>query len=110
MSRGPVSHTNKYYIGVLLALGCAIGGSLKSVIIKYVSKDMDSVALMFYMGFGGVFTIFAIASVDMGVNHLIEQLQMADAKKYVNELQTESFCTFEKDGQKKLLYVSDGGF
>ena len=81
MSRGPVSHTNKYYIGVLLALGCAIGGSLKSVIIKYVSKDMDSVALMFYMGFGGVFTIFAIGSVDTGINHLVQQLQMADANK-----------------------------
>ena len=81
MGRGPLSHTNQYYIGVFLALGCAIGGALKSVIIKFVSKDMDSVALMFYMGFGGVFTIFAIGSIDMGVNHLIEQLQMADAKR-----------------------------
>ena len=81
MSRGPLSHTNKYYIGVFLALGCAVGGSLKSVLIKYVSKDMDSVALMFYMGFGGVFTIFAIGSVDTGINHLVQQLQMADANK-----------------------------
>ena len=66
---------------MLLALGCALGGSLKSVLIKHVSKDMDSVAVMFYMGFGGVFTIFAIASVDMGVNHLVEQIQMADANR-----------------------------
>ena len=51
------------------------------MLIKHVSKDMDSVAVMFYMGFGGVFTIFAIASVDMGVNHLVEQIQMADANR-----------------------------
>ena len=81
MSKGPLSHTNQYYIGVFLALGCALGGSLQSVLIKHVSKEVDSVALMFYMGFGGVFTIFAIGSVDMGVNHLVEQIQLADAER-----------------------------
>ena len=77
-----MSHSNGYYIGVFMALGCSLSGAVKSIIIKYVSKDFDTVALMFYMGFGGVFTIFAIASVDMGVNHLVEQLQMADAERY----------------------------
>ena len=80
-----------------MALGCSLSGALKSIIIKYVSKDFDTVALMFYMGFGGVFTIFAIASVDMGVNHLVEQLQMADAERYrVIELRHhKSFATIK---------------
>ena len=76
-----MSHSDGYYIGVFMALGCSLSGALKSVIIKYVSKDFDTVALMFYMGFGGVFTIFAIGSVDTGINHLVQQLQMADANK-----------------------------
>ena len=95
-TRGPVSHSDSYYIGVFMALGCSLSGALKSIIIKYVSKDFDTVALMFYMGFGGVFTIFAIASVDMGVNHLVEQLQMADAERWVIELRHhKSFATIK---------------
>ena len=92
-----MSHSDGYYIGVFMALGCSLSGALKSIIIKYVSKDFDTVALMFYMGFGGVFTIFAIASVDMGVNHLVEQLQMADAERCrVIELRRhKSFATIK---------------
>ena len=104
MSKGPLSHTNQYYIGVFLALGCAFGGALKSVIIKFVSKDMDSAALMFYMGFGGVFTVFAIASVDMGVNSLLEQLQMAGAERYVIKV------SFSIGTPEKRKLVSDGGY
>ena len=38
-------HTGQYYVGVALALGCSLSGSLKAIVISHIRSEIDSLAL-----------------------------------------------------------------
>ena len=46
--------TADYYFGVILAIGCAVCGSLCNIAISRVGSDVSSAGLVFYSGLGGI--------------------------------------------------------
>ena len=63
-----------YYIGVALALGCAICGSLKPMVIKHLSNTFDTLALVFFTGIGCAATVLLAGFIDVGVKNIVAEM------------------------------------
>ena len=63
-----------YYIGVALALGCAISGSLKPMVIKHLSNTFDTLALVFFTGIGCAATVLLAGFIDVGVKDIVAEM------------------------------------
>ena len=73
-------HSGDYYAGVALALGCALSGSLKAIVIRHISNEIDPLALVFYTGFGGIATALLASCVDGGLGLMVGEIKAADAQ------------------------------
>ena len=76
-------HAVGYYVGVALALGSAFSGALKSIVIKHISNELHSLAIMFYTGIGGIATALLVSCADGGISHMVEEIKKADADLWV---------------------------
>ena len=73
-------HSEENYIGVALALGCALSGSLKAIIIRHISNEIDPMALVFYAGFGGIAIALLASCIDGGIGQMMKEIKAADGK------------------------------
>ena len=73
-------HSGDKYIGVALALGCALSGSLKAIIIRHISNEIDPMALVFYTGFGGIVTALLASCIDGSIGQMVEEIKAADGQ------------------------------
>ena len=63
-----------YYIGVALALGCAISGSLKPMVIKHLSGMFETLALVFFTGIGCAATVLLAGFIDVGAKDIVTEM------------------------------------
>ena len=69
----------RYYIGVVLALCCALTGSLKPIVIKHLSNKMETLALVFYTGIGCAVTALLAGFIDVGLNEIVEKMEESNS-------------------------------
>ena len=74
------SHSGDYYIGVALALSCALSGSLKAIVVRHISNEIEPTALVFYTGFGGIATALLVSCVDGGIGRMVGEIKNADGE------------------------------
>ena len=72
-------HSVGYYMGVALALGSALSGALNAIVVRHISNVLDSLAIMFYTGIGGIATALLVSSADGGISHMVEVIKKTDA-------------------------------
>ena len=60
-----------YYFGVILAMGCAVCGSLCNIAISRVGGDVSSTGLVFYSGLGGVAVAILGSLADRQVDRVV---------------------------------------
>ena len=60
-----------YYFGVVLAVGCAVCGSLCNIAISRVGGDVSSTGLVFYSGLGGVAVAITGSLADRQVDRVV---------------------------------------
>ena len=60
-----------YYFGVILAMGCAVCGSLCNITISRVGGDVSSTGLVFYSGLGGVAVAILGSLADRQVDRVV---------------------------------------
>ena len=60
-----------YYFGVILAMGCAVCGSLCNITISRVGSDVSSTGLVFYSGLGGVAVAILGSLADRQVDRVV---------------------------------------
>ena len=63
-----------YYIGVALALGCAISGALKPMVIKHLGSMFETLALVFFTGIGCAATVVLAGFIDVGGKDILEKM------------------------------------
>ena len=63
-----------YYIGVALALGCAISGALKPMVIKHLGSMFETLALVFFTGIGCAATVVLAGFIDVGEKDILEKM------------------------------------
>ena len=77
------SPSGQYYTGVALALGFAFTSALAAIVTKRISNELDSLAVMFYTGVGGIVTTLLLICVDKGFGHTVEEIKKADAELWM---------------------------
>ena len=73
----------RYYIGVALALGCALAGSLKPIVIKHLSNKMETLALVFYTGIGCAVTALLAVFIDVGLKEIVEKMAESNSVTWI---------------------------
>ena len=63
-----------YYIGVALALGCAISGALKPMVIKHLGSMFETLALVFFTGIGCAATVLLAGFIDVGAKDIVTKM------------------------------------
>jgi len=63
--------TADYYFGVILAIGCAVCGSLCNIAISRVGSDVSSAGLVFYSGLGGIVVAIVGSLADRQVDRVV---------------------------------------
>ena len=63
-----------YYIGLALALGCAISGSLKPMVIKHLCTMFETLALVFFTGIGCAATVLLAGFIDVGAKDIVTEM------------------------------------
>jgi len=78
----PDGDPNRYYIGVLLALGAAISGSSQNVMVAKV-EQISSTALVTYSGLGGIILALAYGVLVDTEDIIIPSISMVTAEEWL---------------------------
>ena len=75
--------TANYYFGVILAIGCAVCGSLCNITINRVGSDVSSTGLAFYSGLGGIVVAIVGSLADRQVDRVVGAIESFSVDNWV---------------------------
>ena len=79
----PAPFTGNYYFGVILAIGCAVCGSLCNITINRVGSDVSSTGLVFYSGLGGIVVAIVGSLADRQVDRVVGAIESFSVDNWV---------------------------
>ena len=79
----PAPFSGNYYFGVILAIGCAVCGSLCNITINRVGNDVSSTALVFYSGLGGVVVAIVGSLADRQMDRVVGAIESFSVDNWV---------------------------
>ena len=82
-SPNPAPFTGNYYFGVILAIGCAVCGSLCNIAISRVGSDVSSTGLVFYSGLGGIVVAIVGSLADRQVDRVVGAIESFSVDSWI---------------------------